>query len=269
MYTDVSSTIGYGAYWAGAWFCGTWLPTLANKSIEWKELYTIGVACTTWGDSWAGKRVLFHCDNQAVTSVWDSGLSCSADLMKLVHSIFLLQPRGTFMSSSNICWVAMIPLLIVYHACRWEGFERCYTSSSHRYPHPCQSDRHLTAWLTRLQHSGIASLTRKMDSAGIRAYKSRHHISPILPASQLTLQYFVAELSEHIPPLTIKVYRAAVRRFHLEQNFEDPLKEALLLKCTCNGLKYSGIQPLNPASMNHHNSHSAQSQNSASSPPQL
>lgn len=27
-----SSTIGYGAYWAGAWFCGTWPPTLANKA---------------------------------------------------------------------------------------------------------------------------------------------------------------------------------------------------------------------------------------------
>lgn len=71
LYTDASSTVGYGAYWAGAWFCGTWPPTLANKSIDWKELYAIVVACATWGDSWVGncKWVLFHCDNQAVTSV--------------------------------------------------------------------------------------------------------------------------------------------------------------------------------------------------------
>lgn len=34
--------------------------------------------------------------------------------------------------------------------------------------------------------------------------------------------------------------------FHLEQNFEDPLKEAPLLKYTCNGTKCSGIQPSKP-----------------------
>ena len=89
LYTDASSTIGYGAYWARAWLCETWPPMLANKSIYWKELYAIVVACTMWGEQWAGKRVLFHCDNQAVTNIWDSGLSRSAGLMKLVCSLFL------------------------------------------------------------------------------------------------------------------------------------------------------------------------------------
>ena len=42
------------------------------------------------------KRVLFHCNNQAVTSIWDLGLSCSADLMKLVHSPFFFATKQNF-----------------------------------------------------------------------------------------------------------------------------------------------------------------------------
>ena len=39
------------------------------------ELYAIVMACEMWSKHWAGKRILFYCDNEAVTGVWQSGLS--------------------------------------------------------------------------------------------------------------------------------------------------------------------------------------------------
>ncbi len=96
LYTDASGTLGYGAYWAGSWFSQKWPQDLIDKPIEWKELYAIVMACETWGKHWAGKRVLFHCDNKAVTDVWQSGLSCSAQLMRLVCALFFVAAIGNF-----------------------------------------------------------------------------------------------------------------------------------------------------------------------------
>ncbi|VDI76734.1 Hypothetical predicted protein [Mytilus galloprovincialis] len=49
LYTDASSTIGYGGYYQGKWFCSTWpkeLPSLNDKSLSmaFLELYPIVVA---------------------------------------------------------------------------------------------------------------------------------------------------------------------------------------------------------------------------------
>ena len=45
LFTDASSTIGYGAYWAGQWFNQRWPQQLEHHSIEWKEMYAILIAC--------------------------------------------------------------------------------------------------------------------------------------------------------------------------------------------------------------------------------
>ena len=96
LFTDAASTLGFGVYWNGAWFSQPWPPHLASKSIEWKELYAILIACETWGAHWSGKRILFHCDNQAVVQVWDSGLSWSSDLMYLVRALFFVAAHKNF-----------------------------------------------------------------------------------------------------------------------------------------------------------------------------
>ena len=69
LFTDASGTLGFGAYWNGAWFSQPWSPCTVSRPIEWKELYAIVVACETWGTQWSGKRILFHCDNQAVVPI--------------------------------------------------------------------------------------------------------------------------------------------------------------------------------------------------------
>ena len=39
LYADASGTLGYGAYWNGAWCSQAWPPQFPTKSIESKELY--------------------------------------------------------------------------------------------------------------------------------------------------------------------------------------------------------------------------------------
>ncbi len=70
LFTDAAGHLSYGAYWNGHWFSKTWSSNLLDMSIEWKELYAIVMACETWGKHWSGKRLLFHCDNEAVVHVW-------------------------------------------------------------------------------------------------------------------------------------------------------------------------------------------------------
>ena len=96
LFTDAAGTLGYGAYWNGAWFSKAWPPHLLQKPIEWKELYAIVMAAETWGSQWSGKRLLFHCDNQAIVEIWQSGLSRSSDLMRLVRALFFVAARHNF-----------------------------------------------------------------------------------------------------------------------------------------------------------------------------
>ena len=51
LYTDASNR-GYGAFWASRWFSEPWPHNHLGFPIRWKELYTIIVACSTWGEAW-------------------------------------------------------------------------------------------------------------------------------------------------------------------------------------------------------------------------
>ena len=94
-----------------------------------------------------------------------------------------------------------------------------------------------------MQAYGVAASTRQTYRAGITSYLafcSKYSINP-LPASELTLRYFCAELSNSVSYATIKVYLAGIRLFHIENNFPDPIKEAPLLRYLCTAIKrYAG-----------------------------
>ena len=96
LFTDASGTLGFGGYWDGAWYSQAWPPHLLSMPIEWKELYAIVIACEAWGHHWSGKRIMFHCDNQAIVQVWESGLSRSTDLMHLVRALFFIAAHNNF-----------------------------------------------------------------------------------------------------------------------------------------------------------------------------
>jgi hypothetical protein len=63
LYTDASSTKGFGGFYQGKWFYDTWpkeLPDISDKtlSMTFLELYPIVVAAVLWGKDWSGKRIL-------------------------------------------------------------------------------------------------------------------------------------------------------------------------------------------------------------------
>ena len=99
LFMDASSTRGCGAYYQGHWFILPWseeFNTTPPLSIEWKELFPILLSCSIWGQFWHGKRIMFHCDNEAIVSIWKKGSSRSPRIMALVRHIFFVAAQGNF-----------------------------------------------------------------------------------------------------------------------------------------------------------------------------
>lgn len=74
LYTDASSTMGFGGYYDGKWFQGKWPSEIQNLgddplSMALWELYPIVVAAMLWGHKWSGMRIKFWCDNLATVQI--------------------------------------------------------------------------------------------------------------------------------------------------------------------------------------------------------
>lgn len=96
LYTDASSEVGLGAFWAGRWLQMRWTPLMRPESIQWKELFAILVACRAWGHLWRRKRLLVHCDNMTVVHIWRSGMARSPHLMPLLRDLFFVAASHNF-----------------------------------------------------------------------------------------------------------------------------------------------------------------------------
>ena len=90
LFTDASSLCGFGAFYSGHWFSGSWDPVTSSFLIAWKELYAIVLAASTWGQHWRGQCILFHCDNRAVVDIWAKGSSKQPDIMSLVRALYFI-----------------------------------------------------------------------------------------------------------------------------------------------------------------------------------
>lgn len=69
---------------------------MMDKSIESKELYAVVMACETWGSRWSGRKLLLHCDNQAIVSIWQTGRTRNKDLMLLVRALFFTAAKNHY-----------------------------------------------------------------------------------------------------------------------------------------------------------------------------
>jgi hypothetical protein len=65
-------------------------------SIAFQELYPIVVAAVLWGASWARKRILFHCDNQATVHILNKGRSPCKSIMKLMRRLVIVAATSNF-----------------------------------------------------------------------------------------------------------------------------------------------------------------------------
>lgn len=98
LFTDASGSLGFGAYFKGAWLRGDWQPhqCLPLRSIHWQELFAIVAAASTWGHHWSGLRIHFHCDNLPIVQAWARQSSKHPDLMKLLRTLFLVAAQNNF-----------------------------------------------------------------------------------------------------------------------------------------------------------------------------
>lgn len=105
LFTDASSTCGYGGYYNKQWFCSAWpsnLPSVSkNLSMAFLELYPIVVAAILWGHLWIGKRVLFMCDNQATVEIINKGRSKTIEIMGLMRKLTWVAAKSNFFFKSK------------------------------------------------------------------------------------------------------------------------------------------------------------------------
>ncbi|VDI03471.1 Hypothetical predicted protein [Mytilus galloprovincialis] len=91
LFTDASSTKGFGGYFKGEWFYSSWPSNIAYPdktfSMAFLELYPIVVSAILWGSQWTTKRILFWCDNEATVAIVKKGRSKCLQIMKLMRKL--------------------------------------------------------------------------------------------------------------------------------------------------------------------------------------
>ena len=93
LFTDASGSKGWGAFWSNKWLQAKWSSEQAMHDIVWKELYAIVCTVNTWGHNCARKKILFHCDNSTVVSIWSKGSTRCGELMTLVRTLYFCAAR--------------------------------------------------------------------------------------------------------------------------------------------------------------------------------
>ena len=95
LHTDASG-IGLGAIFNSEWIQARWDNFHANLDVDVQEIFAILAAAYTWGNQWAGQRIVFITDNKPITQIWDSGSSPSPVIMAVVRKLFLLAVHNNF-----------------------------------------------------------------------------------------------------------------------------------------------------------------------------
>ena len=106
LFTDASSTKGFGGYYKGDWFYSSWptdleFPDDKNFSMAFLELYPIVVAALLWGSQWSKKRVLFWCDNEATVAIVKKGRSKCLQIMRLMRQFTWCACKYNFVFSAK------------------------------------------------------------------------------------------------------------------------------------------------------------------------
>ena len=99
--SDASGALGFGDYFNGEWFSGTWATSQASHSIAYKELFPVVIAAHVWGLHFARCHVLFCSDNEAVVYILNSRTSKIPVLMRLLRHLLASAARFNFSFSSQ------------------------------------------------------------------------------------------------------------------------------------------------------------------------
>lgn len=89
LYTDASSTIGYGAVFGNSWFSGTWNLPCETPHINILELYPIVVALVVWAAHFSQKAIWLFTDNLSLVSIINNQTSRDPQIMALIRILVL------------------------------------------------------------------------------------------------------------------------------------------------------------------------------------
>ena len=242
LFTDAAGSIGFGGYLAGQRFHGHWLPEQEiNKttgiSIAWQELYPIYLACCLWGSQWTSKRscrsdfepkdVKMPKNNGFTTS--NSPLHAATQLY--VHSKTCTRPRQWHCSFALSFSAGLLQTISVVDL-----------SSALR--HPVIDDPNLKNHVRELIQNSWASSTKHTYASGIKQFilfcLSKGIVtprSPLLPATEITLLYFMEHLSKTVSYATVKTYMASILYLHVIFQIPFNMGRMQLLEKCLKGLK--------------------------------
>ena len=109
VFTDASTTTGYGVYFKGRWFRGEWPEKVKNLlqdftvDINALELVTLNFCLETFGQAFAGSTVHFRCDNLACVSNIHSMSSSKPIRAALLRRLYAIAAHwGITIRSSHI-----------------------------------------------------------------------------------------------------------------------------------------------------------------------
>ena len=89
LYTDASSTIGYGGYFGSKWFAGKWPDTCLGLNIALLEIYPICLAFKLWSSELSNKCIILNSDNMAVVHILNTFTSKDQSILKILRVIVL------------------------------------------------------------------------------------------------------------------------------------------------------------------------------------
>ena len=100
--SDAAGSLGCGAYYNNEWFSGAWVPSQADQSIAYKELFSVAVASHVWGSQWSRRHVLFQSYNEAVVHILLARTSKVPCIMHLLCHLLSAAARFNFNSLHSI-----------------------------------------------------------------------------------------------------------------------------------------------------------------------
>ena len=132
--SDAAGSLGSGTYYNNEWFSGAWVPSQADQSIAYKELFPVVVASHVWGSQWSRRHVLFRSDNEAVVHILLARTSKVPCIMHLFHHLLSAARFHFTFTSQHIPGVHnnIAGALSRFH---WQDFRRLApTAQPHQVP---------------------------------------------------------------------------------------------------------------------------------------
>ena len=87
LFTDASN-LGMGGVYNNRWFSCTWPDNFLDSDINFKEIFAIFAAISTWAKHLSNKQILVYCDNLNIVTVWKTGTCKNPDIMKVIRALF-------------------------------------------------------------------------------------------------------------------------------------------------------------------------------------